>query len=93
MQLLSAWEPTRRGPYCGAIGWFGFDGSLDTSIAIRTYVLNGRTITFQAGGGIVVDSDPAAEYEETIHKARALLDTIGATAWDAVPGRRPRRTA
>jgi para-aminobenzoate synthetase component 1 len=72
MEIIAELEPTRRGPYCGAIGWIGFDGGMDTSITIRTYCLRGRTVTFQAGGGITADSDPAAEYEETLDKACAL---------------------
>jgi para-aminobenzoate synthetase component I len=76
MEIIAELEPTRRGPYCGAIGWLGFDGSMDTSITIRTYCLKGRTVTFQAGGGITADSDPAAEYEETLAKARALIAAL-----------------
>ena len=76
MEIISELEPTRRGPYCGAIGYIGFDGTMDLNIAIRTYAIKGRTVTFQAGGGIVADSDPAAEYEETIAKARALIGAL-----------------
>lgn len=76
MEIIAELEPTRRGPYCGAIGWLGFDGWMDTSITIRTYAIRGRTVTFQAGGGIVADSEPAAEYEETLDKARALLEAL-----------------
>ena len=76
MEIIAELEPTRRGPYCGAIGHLGFDGALDTSIAIRAFALRGRRVTFQAGGGIVADSTPAAEYEETLAKARALVDAL-----------------
>jgi para-aminobenzoate synthetase component 1 len=76
MEIIAELEPTRRGPYCGAIGYLGFDGALDTSIAIRAFALRGRRVTFQAGGGIVADSTPAAEYEETLAKARALVDAL-----------------
>ena len=76
MEIIAELEPTRRGPYCGSIGWLGFDGAMDTSITIRTFSLKGRTITFQAGGGVTADSDPAAEYEETLAKARALVATL-----------------
>jgi para-aminobenzoate synthetase component 1 len=76
MEIIAELEPTRRGPYCGAIGYIGFDGMMDLNIAIRTYAIEGRTVTFQAGGGIVADSDPAAEYEETIAKARALIGAL-----------------
>ena len=73
MELIAELEPHRRGPYCGAIGYVGFDGSLDTNIAIRTLALRDRSATFHVGGGILADSDPAAEYDETLDKARALF--------------------
>ena len=76
MEIIAELEPTRRGPYCGAIGYLGFDGALDTSIAIRAFAMRGRRVTFQAGGGVVADSTPAAEYEETLAKARALVDAL-----------------
>ena len=79
MEIIAELEPTRRGPYCGAIGWLGGDGWMDTSITIRTYALKDGKVAFQAGGGIVADSDPAAEYEETLDKARALIAALGAT--------------
>ncbi|MBS1249900.1 MAG: Anthranilate synthase component 1 [Chloroflexi bacterium] len=70
-------EPTWRGPYCGNVGYISFTGDMDTNIVIRTYAIQGNTVTFQAGGGIVADSDPAAEYDETIDKAQALMDALG----------------
>ncbi len=76
MEIIAELEPTRRGPYCGSIGWLGFDGAMDTSITIRTYCLKGRTVTFQAGGGITADSDPTAEYEEALAKAKALIAAL-----------------
>ncbi len=76
MQIIAELEATRRGPYCGAIGYLGFDGALDTSVAIRTYAIRGRRVTFQVGGGIVADSTPSAEYEETLAKARALFAAL-----------------
>jgi para-aminobenzoate synthetase component 1 len=76
MQIIAELEATRRGPYCGAIGYLGFDGSLDTSIVIRTFAIRGRRVTFQAGGGVVADSVPADEYEETLAKARALVAAL-----------------
>jgi para-aminobenzoate synthetase component I len=76
MEIIAELEPTRRGPYCGGIGYLGFDGSMDTSIVIRTYAVKDGVVTFQAGGGIVADSDPAAEYEETLDKARALIAAL-----------------
>jgi para-aminobenzoate synthetase component 1 len=76
MEIIAELEPTRRGPYCGSIGYIGFDGSMDTSIVIRTYAVKDGVASFQAGGGIVADSDPAAEYEETLDKARALIAAL-----------------
>jgi len=76
MQLLAQLEPTRRGIYAGAIGYLDFAGNLDFCIAIRTITVHGRTATVQAGAGIVADSNPASEYEETRDKTRALLHAI-----------------
>jgi para-aminobenzoate synthetase component 1 len=76
MQIISELESYRRGAYCGSIGYIGFDNSLDTSIVIRTYVIKGKFITFNAGGAIVIDSDPVKEYQETIVKAQALLNVL-----------------
>jgi para-aminobenzoate synthetase component 1 len=73
MQIIEELEPRRRGIYCGAIGYLGFDGCMDTSIAIRTLVHRRGRVDFWAGGGIVADSDPEAEFQETGHKAAALL--------------------
>jgi para-aminobenzoate synthetase component 1 len=80
MQIIAELEPTRRGVYCGSIGYLGVTGALDTSIVIRTYVVLGREVYFQVGGGIVADSDPEQEYRETFDKARGLMAAIaGAT--------------
>jgi para-aminobenzoate synthetase component 1 len=76
MEIIAELEPNRRGPYCGSIGYLGADGSMDTSIVIRTYCILGDELSFQVGGGIVADSDPAAEYRETLDKARALIETL-----------------
>jgi para-aminobenzoate synthetase component 1 len=76
MEIIAELEPTRRGVYCGSIGYLGLDGGLDTSIVIRTYLIRGGTVFFQAGGGIVADSDPAEEYQETLDKARGLMDAL-----------------
>jgi para-aminobenzoate synthetase component 1 len=76
MEIIAELEPTRRGVYCGSIGYLGFDGSLDTSIVIRTYLIRPGAVFFQAGGGIVADSDPAEEYQETLDKARGLMDAL-----------------
>ena len=74
MEIIAELEPTRRGPYCGAIGYIGFDGAMDTSIAIRIVAFKDDAAVFQVGGGIVADSEPAAEYDETLDKARAMID-------------------
>jgi anthranilate synthase component 1 len=73
MEIIEEIEPDRRGIYGGAMGYIGFDGSLDTCIAIRTMVINDGMVHLQAGAGIVADSDPEKEYEETNNKLRALL--------------------
>jgi anthranilate synthase component 1 len=74
MEIIDELEPVRRGPYAGAVGHFGWGGeSMDTAITIRTVVATGGKAYVQAGAGIVADSDPAAEYDETLNKARALL--------------------
>ncbi|HCS90674.1 MAG: aminodeoxychorismate synthase component I [Thiohalocapsa sp. PB-PSB1] len=73
MQIIEALEPHRRGIYCGAIGYIGFDGAMDSSIAIRTLVYSDAVIRCWAGGGIVHDSDADAEYQETFDKAHAML--------------------
>jgi para-aminobenzoate synthetase component 1 len=72
MQIIEELEPNRRGIYCGSIGYLGFDGAMDTNIAIRTLVHAEGVARFWAGGGIVADSDCDAEYRETEHKAAAL---------------------
>ena len=74
MEIIDELEPVRRGPYAGAVGYFNYGGvSMDTAITIRTLVATGGKAYVQAGAGIVADSDPSREYEETISKARALL--------------------
>ena len=78
MELLEALEPVRRGPYTGALGWIGPDGAMQTSIVIRTFVADGRRLTLHVGGGITHRSDPAAEWDETVAKARGPLSAIGA---------------
>jgi anthranilate synthase component 1 len=76
MQIIRELEPSGRGLYAGAVGYLDFAGNLDCCIAIRTIIMNGRKAFVQAGAGIVMDSNPQAEYEETCAKARALLDAI-----------------
>jgi aminodeoxychorismate synthase component I len=72
MEILAELEPVARGVYCGAIGWLSVTGAMDTSIAIRTVTLQGGRATFHAGGGIVADSAPALEYQETLDKAAGI---------------------
>lgn len=87
MQVIDEMESTKRGPYGGAVGYFDFSGNMDTCITIRTIVMQGSDIYVQAGGGIVADSVPATEYEETLNKARALLRAIKiAEQIEAEPG-------
>lgn len=76
MEIIGELEPDGRGIYAGAIGYFGFSGNLDTAIAIRTVIINNGQAYIQAGAGIVADSDPELEYQETMNKARALLKTL-----------------
>ena len=76
MEVIHSEEPGARGPYCGAIAWLGFDGAMDSSIVIRTLVQRGDTLSAQGGGGIVAQSDPAAEYDESMIKLRPLLAVL-----------------
>jgi anthranilate synthase component 1 len=73
MEIIEELEPDRRGVYGGCIGYFGANGEMDTCIALRTAVIKDKVLYVQAGGGVVADSDPEAEYQETVNKARALL--------------------
>jgi anthranilate synthase component 1 len=79
MQIIDELEPHRRGPYAGAVGYVDFAGNMDTCIALRTIVVQGDKAYVQAGAGIVADSQPAAEYQETLNKARGLLKAIEIT--------------
>jgi para-aminobenzoate synthetase component 1 len=76
MEIIAELEPTRRGVYTGALGYLSFGGAMDTNIAIRTFVVQEGRASFQAGGGIVADSDPGREYEETLDKARGLVAAL-----------------
>jgi anthranilate synthase component 1 len=78
VELVAALEPSRRGIYAGAVGVFGYDGAIDTAIAIRTLLVEGDTVHLQAGAGIVYDSVPASEHEETIVKLRATKRAVEA---------------
>ncbi|OKH89858.1 aminodeoxychorismate synthase component I [Thalassospira sp. TSL5-1] len=76
MEIITELEQMRRGAYCGAIGFIGFDGVMDTNIAIRTLTVHDGKVAFNVGGGIVADSEPAAEYEETLAKAAKLMAAL-----------------
>jgi len=76
MEIIAELEGTKRGPYAGAVGYFGFGGNMDTCITIRTIVMIGDTVYLQGGAGIVADSEPMREYEETLHKIQVLEDAV-----------------
>ena len=76
LEIISELEPDSRGAYAGMVGYFGFDGNMDTCLAIRTMVGRGNTFTVQAGAGIVADSNPTTEFQETVNKASAMLKAI-----------------
>ncbi len=80
MELLDRLEPVRRGPYCGAAGWIDASGNCDLQIAIRTLYRTPRGLWYQVGGGIVADSDPQAEFEETLVKGKAIAGLFGPRA-------------
>ena len=73
MEIIDELEPVKRGIYSGAVGYLGWHGNMDTAIAIRTAVLKDKTLYMQAGAGIVYDSVPTKEWEETMNKARAIF--------------------
>lgn len=76
MEIIEELEPERRGPYAGAVGYFGFSGNMDFSITIRTFVLHGDDLWVQAGAGVVADSDPEMEYQETLNKSQGLRRAV-----------------
>lgn len=76
MEIIEELEPTKRGLYGGAIGYLSFTGNMDTCITIRTILVHRGMVHIQAGAGIVADSDPEREYQETLNKARALIETL-----------------
>ncbi len=76
MEIIEELEPERRGPYAGAVGYFGFNGNMDFSITIRTFIMQGRDLWVQAGAGIVADSDPEMEFQETLNKSRGLRRAV-----------------
>ena len=79
MEIIDEIEPHRRGPYAGAVGYFDYSQNMDTCIALRTMVIVGNKAYVQAGAGIVADSDPTSEYQETLNKARSLLKAVEMT--------------
>jgi anthranilate synthase component 1 len=79
MEIIDELEPTRRGPYAGAVGYFDYRGNMDTCITLRTMVICNEKIYIQAGAGLVADSDPSSEYQETVNKAKALISAVEAT--------------
>jgi anthranilate synthase component 1 len=85
MELIDELEPVRRGVYSGAVGYLGFNGDMDMAIAIRTAVVKAGALHVQAAAGIVADSDPQSEWQETQHKARALLRAAAIAASEATP--------
>ena len=76
MEIIASLEPSRRGVYCGSIGYWSVTGELDTNIAIRTAVARAGRVYFNAGGGILADSSPEQEYQETLDKARGIIDAL-----------------
>jgi anthranilate synthase component 1 len=76
MEIINELEPTRRGLYAGAVGYFGFSGNMDFCIAIRTMLIRKGRVYLQVGAGIVADSDPAREYEETVNKGKAMVKAL-----------------
>jgi anthranilate synthase component 1 len=76
MEIIDELEPTRRGPYAGTVGYFSFSGNLDACITLRTIVIKGNKAYIQAGAGLVADSVPSSEYQETVNKSKAMLKAI-----------------
>jgi len=90
MEVIDSIEPQRRGPYGGAVGYIDYRGNMDTCIALRTMVIKDKVVYVQAGCGVVADSDPHAEYEETMNKAKALISAIELTERRLSPNRKER---
>ena len=85
MEIITEIEPTARGPYCGSLGYISFNGDMDMSVIIRTYAIKNNTISFQVGGGIVADSTPEKEYQETLVKADALIKALSSNSQEHSP--------
>ena len=86
MQIIDELEPVKRGPYAGAVGYFGYSGSMDTCITIRTLIIKDGMVYVQAGAGIVADSVPEMEYAETVNKARAMMEAVEMAENEIAPG-------
>jgi anthranilate synthase component 1 len=78
MEIIDELETVRRGVYAGAVGYFSYTGNTDTAIALRTLLIKNNRVYIQAGGGVVADSDPGAEFEESVNKARAMVRALQA---------------
>jgi anthranilate synthase component 1 len=91
MQIIDELEPRKRGPYAGAVGYIDFSGAMDTCIALRTVVITGGKAYVQSGAGIVADSVPESEFQETLNKAKGLLVSLEMTAERLGQGTRPTR--
>jgi anthranilate synthase component 1 len=76
MEIIDELEPSRRGPYGGAVGYFSFSGNMDLGITIRTMMVRNGQVFVQVGAGIVADSDPETEYQETLSKAAGMMQAI-----------------
>jgi anthranilate synthase component 1 len=76
MEIIDEFEPTRRGPYGGAVGYFSYTGNMDLCITIRTILIKDGHIFIQVGAGIVADSDPDREYQETLNKVEGMVQAI-----------------
>jgi para-aminobenzoate synthetase component 1 len=76
MEIIDELEPTARSVYTGALGYLGMNGKSDLNIAIRTMIIKGARVYFQVGGGIIADSDPEAEFQETLDKGKAMFDAV-----------------
>jgi anthranilate synthase component 1 len=91
MQIIDELEPVKRGIYGGAVGYLSWDGNMDMAIAIRTAVIKDGKVHVQAGAGVVADSQPQAEWEETMTKARALMNAVAEAGGGAAPRRKSLR--
>jgi para-aminobenzoate synthetase component 1 len=93
MEIIEELEPHRRGPYCGAIGYLAADGAIELNVAVRTMIVRDGLVHVPVGGAIVADSEPHAEYEETLIKARAMFEALGIETSGGVSEARLREAA